>query len=86
MASIFNIVSDVQNVLYPDGRIQLNVEQMDQNTYMLFIVKQNSNSIGEVEFFYDNDPECPYVASIFNQGPVSRKTLDKIVGAIMERV
>lgn len=86
MASIHNIVSDVQNVLFPDGRIELSVEQMDQKTYMMFITKPNSNKIGEVEFFYDNDPECPCVASIFNVGPVSRETLDKIVAAIMQQV
>lgn len=84
--SVFNIVSDVQRILFPNGDVLINVEQVENFKWMINITRQNRNEIGRVELFRDFDPEFEYVASIFDQGPVSRRVLDNIIGAIMDRL
>lgn len=87
--SVFNVVSDVQNALFPNGQIRLDVEQVNQTTYMIYITAPNRNKIGRVELlieYEDNDPTPYVVGSVFEKGPVTRNALEIIMDSIIERL
>ena len=89
MASIFNVVSDVQNILFPSGKVRLEVEQTNQTTYMIYITSPHSNKIGRVELLVEyegNDPDPYVVGSVFSRGPVTRNALEVIMDSILERL
>lgn len=87
--AVHNVVSDVQDALFPSGKVRLDVEQVNQTTFMIYITSPLSNKIGRVELLieYENGDPAPYVTgSVFSKGPLTRNALDTVMDAIIERL
>ena len=90
MASIDNVVHDLNNDLFPNGDHTLEVEYSHDNVWYLCISRKNFNQTARVELIIDVDHNNPedtgVIASVLRHGGVTRTTMALIMDSLLARL
>jgi hypothetical protein len=94
MPSIENVVDDVKELLYPNNEVMFNLFHRPSaehpNRWILYLSIPNGEHRAKIEFIVDCDENEPQdvdvLGSVLRHGSVSRRTVSKIMDAIIERM
>lgn len=94
MPSIENVVDDVKQLLYPNDEVMFHLFHRPsaefQNRWILYLTIPNGEHRAKIEFIVDYDENHPddidVLGSVLRHGSVSRRTVSKIMDAIIERM
>lgn len=83
MPSLFNIIEDVKNELFPQGGIDFRIKRKTDDWWYVYMKVQNGDQPAKVEFMLDGDDEI--LGCVLRHGDVSRKTMEKIMDSIIAK-
>lgn len=84
MPSLYNVIDDVKQSLYPNGEVNFEIQQRNSNRYIIYIEIPNAQHRGKVEFLVEDNGEV--LGSVLRHGCVSRRTMALIMDSIIERM
>lgn len=84
MPSLYNVIDDVKQALYPNGEINFEIQQRNSNRFIVYIEVPNAQNRAKVEFMVEDSGEV--FGSVLRHGCVSRRTMALIMDSIMERM
>ena len=90
MANIYNIISDIEQTLFPDAKLKYIVQYRGQQIWVVYVLLPNGLQNAKLEFLIDQNPLNPsdtdVAGSILRYGSVPRYMIETIADAITERL
>ena len=90
MANIYNIISDIEQTVFPDAKLKYVVQYRGQQIWVVYVLIPNGVQNAKLEFLIDVNPNNPsdtdVAGSILRYGSVPRYMIETIADAITERL
>lgn len=90
MANIYNIISDIEQTVFPDAKLKYIVQYRGQQIWVVYVLLPNGVQNAKLEFLIDQNPLNPsdtdVAGSILRYGSVPRYMIETIADAITERL
>ena len=90
MANIYNIISDIEQTLFPDAKLKYIVQYRGQQIWVVYVLLPNGLQNAKLEFLIDQNPLNPadtdVAGSILRYGSIPRYMIETIADAITERL
>lgn len=90
MTNIYNIISDIEQTLFPDAKLKYIVQYRGQQIWVVYIEIPDGVQNAKLEFLIDvnpNDPSDTDVAgSIMRYGSVPTYMVERIADTITDRL
>jgi hypothetical protein len=90
MPNLHNVVSDINDELFSNEQLNFEIQQRDEETWIVYIRVPNDNRRAKIEFIINenlnNPDDTEVIGSVLRYGPISRRTMARIMDAIVDRV
>jgi hypothetical protein len=90
MANLHNIVSDLSTQILIGVGVMYDVQQRNEERWIVYVRLPNGRRSAKLEFMIDNDPNYPgdpdIAGSVLRRGSIPRHMIDLIMDSIIERL
>ena len=90
MSNIYNIISDIQQRMFPDTGLQFRVQYRGEQIWVVYISLPNGLQNAKLEFIVDRNPNDPndtdVAGSILRYGSVPPYMVERIADRITDRL
>ena len=84
MPSLYNVIEDVKNELFPNGELNFRIKRKTDDWWYVYMKSQNGQETAKVEFMIDDDDES-IVGCVLRHGDITRKNMERIMDAIISK-